>query len=244
MTWKRADGRTSSLKNMERPLVSVIIPYYEGEKFIAETLESIFRQDYENLEVIVVNDGSPEESLDVLRAFGDKIKIITQKNQGQAAARNAGIMQAKGSVIAFTDQDDLWATGSLANMLPYITGNNEEKKEYDVVRGMTEIFHTDEQGERIIEETLHSPILIGSALYKKEVFDVVGLFDSAMRVGEDFDWNIKLRASTCQEKRIPEITFLYRKHESNQSGTKDFIKNGQFASIRKKLERAQKEARK
>ena len=222
---------------MEQPLVSVIIPYYKGEKYITETLQSIFSQNYSNLEVIVVNDESPEEALEPLKAFGDAVRIITQKNQGQAAARNAGITVAKGSVIAFSDQDDLWGEDSLANMIPYIIGNNEERKMYEVVRGVTEIFHTNEQGEQVVTKTLHSPVLIGSAIYKREVFEKVGLFDASMRVGEDFDWNIKLQASNCSEKRIPQVTFRHRKHDANQSGSENYIKDGQFDSIRKKLER-------
>jgi len=223
---------------MEQPLVSVIIPYYKGEKYITETLESLFKQNYPNLEVIVVNDESPEETLSVLRAYGDKIKIITQKNQGQAAARNTGIKLAKGSVIAFTDQDDIWVENSLKNMIPFITGNNEEKKEYDVVRGMTHVFRINENGETVVIETLHHPILIGAAIYKRKVFDVAGFFEPNMRIGEDFDWNAKVRECKLEEKRIPDVTFWYRRHDNNQSSQKDFIKIGQFDSIRKKLARA------
>ena len=89
-------------------LVSVIIPNYNGSEYIRECLESVFEQDYNNLEVIVVDDGSKDSSLEVLSGFSERIKVISQPNLGSSAARNAGILASSGDLIAFLDSDDYW----------------------------------------------------------------------------------------------------------------------------------------
>jgi glycosyltransferase involved in cell wall biosynthesis len=214
---------------MWAPRISVIIPYYNGESFIAETLDSLFADQYPDLEVIVVSDGSPQESLVPLEPYKDRITLLAKENGGQASARNLGISRATGEIIALIDQDDLWPTGRTMLMLPHLA-------QCDYVRGNTDQFIMDD-GKRIIVKQGFQEALIGSALYRKAVFEKTGLFDETLREGEDFDWNIRLRESGCTEVRIPETVFLYRRHEANQSLNKDFIKNGQLLSLKRKLER-------
>lgn len=218
---------------MSLPLISLIIPYYKGERFIGELLDSVFNENYEQLEVIIVNDESPEETLKALDPFRDRVKIISQKNGGQASARNLGIRNARGSIIALLDQDDMWPPGRLSYTLPPIIDEG-----YDFVKGMTEMIFM--QDGKIVrrEEPSFRPELVGAALYRREVFDKAGLFDPNMRVGEDFDWNIRLSESGCKEKRISEVALVCRRHDKNLSDTKNFVKDGQFLSLRKKLERA------
>lgn len=217
----------------QSPLISLIIPFYKGERFIGELLDSVFNEKYENLEVIIVNDESPTDTLKSLDPFRDKIKIFSQKNGGQASARNLGIRNASGSIIALLDQDDMWPPGRLSYTLSPLVDEG-----YDFVKGMTEMIFM--QGGAIVsrEEPTFRPELIGSALYRREVFEKVGLFDPNMRVGEDFDWNIRLTESGCKGKRISETTLVCRRHDKNLSDTKNFVKDGQFLSLRKKLERA------
>lgn len=191
------------------------------------------RQEYPALEIIVVNDGSPTESLEALAPFTDQITILFQENKGQAAARNRGISQAKGEIIGLLDQDDLWPDGRLAMMVPLLSREGG----YDFIRGMTQKFSIRPDGTREMREPAFCKELIGAALYKKSVFDQAGLFDESMRVGEDFDWNIRLSESPCKELAVSETTLLCRRHDTNQSDTKDFVKNGQMISLRKKIER-------
>lgn len=215
------------------PLISIIIPYYKGEKFIAETLGSVFDQGYDNVEIIIVNDGSPAETLDALKPFHARVNIIHQENQGQTIARNAGLRAARGELIAALDQDDLWTPDHLAVMLPYLMNNPS----IDFVRGMTQKFSVDEQRNKLFQEPAFQEALMGSALYRRTVFDRVGYLDETLREGEDFDWNIRLRESDCVEERISQTTLYYRVHETNHSKTADFIKNGQFLSLKRKLDR-------
>ena len=95
--------------------VSVIVPTYKHRDFVLATLDSVFAQTFTDYEVIVVNDGSPDDTADVLRPLAEagRIRYVEQENQGQAAARNRGIAQARGEFVALLDDDDLWPPDKL-----------------------------------------------------------------------------------------------------------------------------------
>ena len=102
--------KPTSFIEQDQPLVSVVIPVYNVEKYIEQALESVIQQSYSKLEIIVVDDQSPDQSIDLVKTkFNDpRIRIIRQKNRGLAGARNTGICNANGSFIAFLDSDDFW----------------------------------------------------------------------------------------------------------------------------------------
>ena len=102
---------------MTGPLVSVVIPVYDGAAFIAQTLDSVLRQSWPRLEVIVVDDGSTDETPERVRPFRDRILYLRQENRGGGAARNAGVAASRGDYLAFLDQDDLWAPEKLERQL-------------------------------------------------------------------------------------------------------------------------------
>jgi glycosyltransferase involved in cell wall biosynthesis len=217
---------------MQYPLVSVIIPYYNGQRFISQTIESLRAQEYPNLEIIIVNDGSPADSLDALEPYRHLVTIIDQKNHGVAAARNIGIKAARGSIIGLIDQDDMWPAGRLSMSL-------EKLGDYDYVRGHTQAFQDHTDGTRSSSDPTFLPVLFGAALYKRHVFDIVGYVDEKMQEGDDFDWNVRLNESTLRGTTIPGITLLYRKHEENRSlNEAEYVKNGIMATLRRKLERS------
>jgi glycosyltransferase involved in cell wall biosynthesis len=93
---------------MDGPLVSVIVPTYNRADTVSETIDSVLEQTYSNLEVIVVDDGSKDNTQEVLRGYGTRIRNIQQENAGQMVARNRGIREASGEIICFLDSDDLW----------------------------------------------------------------------------------------------------------------------------------------
>jgi len=108
----------------KRTLVSVIVPVYNGEPFLYSALESILVQDYYPLEVIVVNDGSTDNTAAILKSFAN-VTHISQENRGVAAARNKGIAVSRGDVIAFLDADDFWPCDRLTHTLMYLEQNPE-----------------------------------------------------------------------------------------------------------------------
>ena len=218
-------------------LISVIIPYYKGERFIAETLDSVFRQQYPNLEIIIVNDGSPVDSLVALEPFRDRIVLVSQENKGQASARNTGITYAHGDLIAFLDQDDIWTDNHLALLLPYVIGESS----FAFAQGKIQEFRTDQEGHIHADEPKLHPVMIGSSLFTSKTIHTVGMFDESMREGEDFDWTVRLQETGLVGNIIPDVTFLYRRHETNYSNTPDFVQKGEFLTIRKKLERLKRD---
>ena len=99
--------------NSSKPLVSVIVPVYNGEDFLVDALASIRQQDYCPLEIVIVNDGSTDGTVELAATLGQDINWIQQQNNGPSAARNAGLATARGEFIAFLDADDLWPPGKL-----------------------------------------------------------------------------------------------------------------------------------
>src|SRR5512143_4014499 len=102
------------------PLVSVVMPVYNGARYLRQALESALNQTYRPLEIIVVDDGSTDETSAILAEFGSRIRAIRQKNPGSAAARNAALQAAHGEIIAFLDADDLWLPQKLEVQVAYL----------------------------------------------------------------------------------------------------------------------------
>ena len=112
---------------MSQVLVSVVVPVYNGTEYLEKTVESILTQDYENIELILVDDGSKDNSKDIITQLATqdlRIKPFFNSNGGVANARNFGISQAKGDFIAFCDQDDLWLPSKLSQQMPLFSNNN------------------------------------------------------------------------------------------------------------------------
>jgi len=213
---------------MREPVISVVTPVYNGAKYLKETIESLLLQKYPNLEIVMVNDGSTDNTEDMLNSFGNKIKVITQKNTGHVIARNVGVRNASGEIITFIDQDDLWPAGRIEKMLPFLISG-----EYDYVRGKTLLF-----GENIIKDMpIFRYAIIGACMYNRSVIERTGLFDEKMTAGEDFDWHVRIEEVGCKEKRIEDVTLLYRQHNTNLSHTEGFLAKGQFDTLRKKIKR-------
>src|SRR5690606_34102704 len=98
-------------------LVSIVIPVYNAEKYLEQTLASIYAQTYPHTEIIAVDDGSSDRSVEILRQHAPRVRLVTQANAGAAAARNRGVREARGKWIAFLDADDLWTPDKLEKQL-------------------------------------------------------------------------------------------------------------------------------
>lgn len=218
---------------MSHPILSVVIPVYNGETYIRAAVESVIRQGDVSLEIIVVNDGSTDATQDVLASFGERVQVIQQENYGPSAARNVGIRQACGDYIGLLDADDLWPDGRTRMMLPYLS-----RTEVDFVRGKTIFVEEGQEGERVLGEPVFMEALVGAGLYTRHVFDIAGWFDEDMRCGEDIDWHLRLLEAGCKEHRLEDTTLIYRRHDQNMTRSEDVLKKGQLDALRKKLARA------
>jgi glycosyltransferase involved in cell wall biosynthesis len=179
---------------MEKNFISIVIPTYNRASFLKEAIDSVLSQTYRNFELIVVDDGSTDETPKLLSSYGEKIKVIKKANKGPSAARNRGIKAAKGGWIAFLDSDDVWKPGKLEKQVQFIKDNPEIK-----------ICQTEEiwirNGKRVNPRKKHEmhsgwiyeqclPLCIvspSSVMIHRDVFEKVGLFDETMLACEDYD---------------------------------------------------------
>lgn len=225
-----------------RPPVSVIIPVFNGERFIEEAVQSVMAQKYPALEIIVVDDGSTDRTGMIVREKlpGD-IRYFRQENKGPAAARNLGIMNATGEFIVFLDVDDKWPEGNLNVMVDKMI----EEPGMQVITGYAQLMQKDASGgyEHIGDPKESFKHFIGAAIYRKEAFEKVGLFDPSLRFGEDTDWYMRANEAGTSMKRLEEITLFVRRHGGNMTGGKNFVELGNLRVAKKCLERRRAQAK-
>jgi glycosyltransferase involved in cell wall biosynthesis len=212
------------------PLVSVVIPVFNGERFLREAVQSVLDQQYSPLEIVVVDDGSTDNTAIVARDLPEPVRYLHQTNQGPAAARNRGIEQAQGSLIAFADADDLWPAGKLESQLPLLI----KDPQIDIVLGRIQQVILSEAHE--FGETAFS-VNLGSAVIRKSVFERIGLFDETMRYSEDVDWFMRARESGAAIVTIDAVTLLYRQHEQNMTRGKSTAELNVLKALKKSLDR-------
>lgn len=206
--------------------VSVIIPAYNGMNYLPKTLESLLSQTFKDFEVIIVNDGSTDGIEDWFSTITDsRIKLISQVNQGIAAARNTGIAHAQGEYIAFLDTDDLWHSTKLEKQVQALDRNSEVGLVYTWVALINDRGkhlgkvrrHTVEGNvwQKLIERDL---VASGSCpMIRRRCFETEGLFDRNIPSSVE-DWDMWLRiAAHYRFKVIEETLVYYRRHEGNLS---------------------------
>ena len=210
-----------------KPLVSAIIPNYNYARFVGEAVESALRQTYQPLEIIVVDDGSPDNSLEILRGFGDKVIVIAQENSGVSAARNNGVRSSSGELLAFLDADDVWYPRKIEKQV--------ERFEQDSKLGLVHVGvrEVDASGNELVtrldglEGDVSSELLRfdrtvilggGSGLMvPKNVFDEIGGFDLRLSTSADWDFFYQV-TSRYRTGFVPELLLDYRMHGSNMHG--------------------------
>lgn len=193
--------------------VSVIIPTYNRAKLLPEAIACVRQQNYPDLEIIVVDDGSTDNTLDVVRALGGDIHFVRlERNYGVATARNAGVSLSSGDAIAFLDSDDLWPPDKLRIQAQRM------HTDVDIVFGKTQLFCRDQSHGAFTPRDLpFSSILLGSALIRRALFDTdkVGPFDEALRQHEDLDWFMRAREQPINIVLHDEVALHYRLHSNS-----------------------------
>jgi glycosyltransferase involved in cell wall biosynthesis len=201
----------------EQFFVSVIIPVFNGEAFLAEAVESIQRQDYHPLEIIIVDDGSTDGTARIAASFKDSARYAYQPNSGPAAARNRGLRMAHGNVISFLDADDLWTDIKLELQLARLT----DDPSVEIVIGRRQLVRLvgGVDGKHKFEK-LSDPrtdLNLGSAVFRRSVFDRVGFFDETLYHCDDWDWFMRARELGVPMVIHHEVTLISRRHEQNMT---------------------------
>lgn len=197
------------------PLISVIIPLYNDALYIQEAITSVLSQGIENLEVIVIDDGSTDNFEEKINDFNDpRVRLIKQPNSGAAEARNNGIRNANGEFIAFLDADDTWATNKLKLQLEVLINRNDVHMVFGQVK---EFYDSSINGHADLQKGVktfvgYSPIVL---LVSKSNFLKVGEFQSKWKVAEFIDWYDRAKHLGLTEIILPDVLAFRRIHAGN-----------------------------
>jgi glycosyltransferase involved in cell wall biosynthesis len=206
----------------EKRLVSVIIPVYNGEAFLARALKSAFDQDYRPLEVIVVDDGSSDATARIAQDWREA-RYFYQPNQGHGMAKNAGIEKSRGEFLSFLDVDDWWASNKLKMQVDCLDSNPHVGY---VISHMKIILESGIKASPCLRPELlqkDSPAFLPSALLvRRAIMSKVGMFNPAFKCGNDSDWFFRTQDMGIPRIILPDV-LLYRsihgKNDSNQTAT-------------------------
>jgi glycosyltransferase involved in cell wall biosynthesis len=205
--------------------VSVIIPAYNGDRYIGEAIDSILAQTYKDYEIIVVDDGSTDNTAQVAQQYGNQIQYLSQTNQGVAASRNLGLSVAKGEYIAFLDQDDLFLSHKLLAQVTLLEKNPSlgiANSGWQIVDQQGQVKAAVEPWEKIPQLNLADliiwkPVFLGAMLFRHSWLKRSGGFDTTLEQTPDVDLVLRLAAVGCAAAWVEQTTVKYRQHEANAS---------------------------
>lgn len=228
---------------MEKYEISVVIPLYNREDKICRALDSVFAQtSLDNIrEIIVVDDGSSDNSVSVVREYSNKhneieIVIIEQDNQGPSSARNRGMKEARGNLIAFLDSDDMWLPNKIEKQIEVfarfddagLVGGNHENKPLKILFRTINELHKATLRELLLKSFPVTP----SVIIKKEIFNIIGGFDETIRCYEDCDYFQTICAKGYGYYYLPEqIVCLDEKRQFGEKGLSSNLKMSHRDSI-------------
>ncbi len=201
-----------------RPTISCIIPVYNAARYLAEALDSVLAQSVAADEIILVDDGSTDDSRHVASQYADHVTLVHQVNQGPAAARNRGLQLARGDLIAFLDADDLWAREKTARQCEAFASRPELGICITNVQNFwaPELQHEKAHLDRRYTDP-HPGYVCQCLMTRREVFDRVGTFDESLRVSEDTDWFSRAERAGVVKHILPEVLVQRRLHSTNTS---------------------------
>jgi glycosyltransferase involved in cell wall biosynthesis len=225
---------------MEWPLVSVIIPNYNYGRFLKQAIDSVLAQTYPRVEALVVDDGSKDDSEEVLRGYGERIRWFRQQNQGVSAARNRGVRESHGAYLAFLDADDYWMPAKLEKQMELSLGDPE----LGLVGCRLDIF--DELGvsrvcldgmsgwvaqELLLLQRCVVPGAGSSLLVPRALFEEMGGFDE--RLSTSADWDFCYRAASRRRIGfVPELLVRVRQHSGSMQRNIDLMEKDMMLGFR------------
>ena len=229
------------------PLISVVVPNFNYGKFLEECLLSILSQTYRNYEVILVDDGSTDNSIEIAKSFGSQINLVRQQNKGVNSARNLGIKHSHGELIALCDSDDFWDSNKLELQVSIFKHFQEvglvycdhiEIDEFGLALARNSAMYRGNIAGTFIEKPTYALIAGGgsTAIFRRSIIDVNTSFDSNLR-GNGEDWDFFRRLSQVTEVDfVPQpLTFIRKHSESRGARTLDYFYSGNFQAISKTL---------
>ncbi len=206
------------------PTVSVVIPTYNSARYLAEAVDGAVNQTFKDIEILVIDDGSTDDTQDVVRRYGAAIRCISQENKGVAVARNHGIAESRGRYVAFLDADDVWRPEKLEKELRALEGHSEFQACYTAIQvldGRRQPFVVTRRNDGVptLEALLRHGNVVGTpstVVCRRVLFSRVGAFDPGLSQCADWDMWVRLAAVT-EFLYLNEPLVTYRQHGSNMS---------------------------
>lgn len=196
-------------------LVSVIMAVRNGERYLAQAIDSVLAQSYRTFEVIVVDDGSVDKTEEIAKTYRH-VRYIRQARQGVATALNAGIDAARGQLIAFLSHDDLWLPNKLSRQVDCL--NRESETQYTVT-WFKYFLEPGYELPRGFKQALLGKPLVGripeTLVTRKQLFDQIGKFNRDFRCANDVDWFVRAKDYAAPMTVIPEVLVFKRLHDTN-----------------------------
>ena len=221
------------MSDLPGPRVTVIVAAYNGERFLKETLESVFAQDFDSFEVVFVDDGSEDRTREIAQSFA--VRYVRQANQGLPAARNAGLALARGDLVAFLDDDDVLPPTKLSTQVGYLDAHPET----GCVLGRQEWIFDGVDPPQMARDPIFGElggIQLVTAMIRRHVLEELGGFDPSYRYAEDRDLFIRMRERGVEIAVLPEVVLHKRLHGSNMTMDPPTT-HPMLRSLREKLER-------
>jgi len=221
---------------MNKPIqvsISVVIPAYNGESYLADAIESVLAQSLQPEEIIIVDDGSTDTTPAIIRRYAPRVRYIQQGNSGTAAARNNGVKSANGFFLAFLDQDDLWEPPKLEMQMNAIRQNTIA----DVIFTHLQQFYSPElpaetMANIFCPEKSEPGYLPSAMLIKREALFRVGLFECQWQIGEWTNWFVRAKEAGLKIQTLPEVLVKRRLHCGNK-GLLQRNRRAEYAQILK-----------
>jgi glycosyltransferase involved in cell wall biosynthesis len=211
------------------------VPVYNGEKYLAEAIESILKQDYEPTEIIVVDDGSTDGTGVLAARYGKRLCYLRQANAGPGAARNLGINAAVGEFLAFLDADDLWHAEKLSRQMACFRARPELDYCVTHVQNFW-ISELREEEEQFRGHRISKPLpgyVTGTLVARRNFFNTVGPFNAAINHADDTDWFLRAEERGGAMELLPDVLLYRRLHTNNLSRLKACNSRDQYLHVLK-----------
>ncbi|MCP5131833.1 MAG: glycosyltransferase family 2 protein [Pseudomonadales bacterium] len=230
---------------MSAPLISVIIPTYNCAHYLGDAIESAFSQDYPRLEIIVVDDGSTDDTATLLATFGERLRKTHQSNGGIGSARNTGLTLASGEFIAYLDADDLYVPGKLTRQMACFDADPElECVQGQLIQFVSPELDADFAATLAVDTSrpLAAP-MASTTLIKRQALERVGPWSTELTVGTDLDWYARVQEKLVKCLMLDEVLLHRRVHRTNTNLVHAADKNERLHVIKAMLDRRRAQQR-
>ena len=215
---------------MRKPKVTIVIPVYNGEKYVKEAIDSALNQTYDNIEILVINDGSKDKSDSIIKEYGDKIRYISKENGGVSTVLNLAIKEMKGEYFSWLSHDDRYYPEKIETEIDFLINSQLLGKkvilysDYDLINEKSKILSVAIKDHKMLEEKEEYALLRGTVngitlLIPKIAFNDCGNFDETLRCAQDYDLWYRMMKKGYHYKHIPKVLASTRIHNKQVTNT-------------------------